>query len=75
LWVIEFPLTYILSKHTGLGSTGLWVAAPSAAFITAMISVAYFKIGRWKDIKLVEDGSDQDLEQEILHETMIEEGF
>ncbi|MGB3624744.1 MAG: MATE family efflux transporter, partial [Henriciella sp.] len=27
-WVIQFPLAYVLSMHTGLGMTGIWWAFP-----------------------------------------------
>lgn len=74
-WVFEFPIAYILSNHTSLESTGLWIAYPTAGLLGAIVSVTYFKMGTWQNTKLIEDGSDAYLQQEILHETMIEEGF
>lgn len=73
LWVFEFPLTYILSKHTSLGSTGLWIAPVLSGFLSAIVSLSYFKLGKWKNTKVVD--VEEKLEQEVLLETMVEEGF
>lgn len=73
LWVLEFPLTYILSKHTGLNQTGIWLAVPIANFISAAIAFTYFKLGRWKHIKLIKTDTDK-LEEKVLQEAQIEEG-
>ncbi len=72
LWVFEFPLSYILSKHTDLAEMGLWIAFPIATAISAMVSLAYFRMGRWKEIKLI--GKTAALEKEVLEETQVEEG-
>ena len=29
-WVLQFPLAYVLSKHTALGMQGIWWAFPAA---------------------------------------------
>ena len=73
LWIFEFPLAYILSKHTTLNETGIWIAAPIASFIIAMIALIYFKMGNWKKTRLIEDQSER-LENAVREETMIEEG-
>lgn len=75
LWMFEFPIAYVLSHHTGLGSTGLWVAYPISAALTALISYGYFRFGRWKEMQLIDQTEDAKLEREILEEVMIEEGF
>lgn len=75
LWVFEFPLTYILSQKTELAETGIWMAVPIASFLTATVSFVYFKMGRWKNTKVIENKSEHEkLEEAVLKETMIEEG-
>jgi putative MATE family efflux protein len=73
LWVFEFPLSYILSKHTELHETGLWIAVPVANLLSALIAFAYFKLGRWKTIKLIKDKT-QILEEKVQVEAQIIEG-
>lgn len=73
LWVLEFPLTYILSKHTSLAEFGIWVAPPIAAVIMAGVSLTYFFIGKWDTIRLIKSEDDK-LQDAVLKETMIEEG-
>lgn len=72
LWVFEFPLSYLLSKHTDLGELGLWIAFPIATAISAAISFTYFRMGRWKNKRLIEP--QQKMEQAVATETAIEEG-
>lgn len=75
LWVLEFPLTYLLSKHTYLHEVGIWMAVPIATFITTMFSLSYFKMGRWKNTKLLQARTkEQKLEEAVRDEAMIEEG-
>jgi putative MATE family efflux protein len=73
LWCLEFPLAYLLSRSY-LGSTGLWVSAPIAAVVITLASFVYFKMGRWKKTRLIEN-SEQALETKVAEESMIEEGF
>ncbi len=53
-WVLQFPLAYVLSKHTSLGAHGLWWAFPISNIATALISAAWFARGTWKTRRLVE---------------------
>lgn len=54
-WVIQFPLAYILSKHTELGSTGIWLSFAITNIAMALFSVAWFSRGSWKKTKITED--------------------
>lgn len=74
LWMFEFPLAYILSKHTPLAERGLWLAYPIASFCSALVSVIYFRMGRWKDIRIIPTKQEK-LEQAVTEEAMIEEGL
>jgi putative MATE family efflux protein len=73
LWVFEFPTAYILSKHTAMGESGLWIAVPIANILAAIIAYAYFSTGRWKVIRLIKTAA-MKLEDKVILETQIEEG-
>jgi putative MATE family efflux protein len=53
-WMIQFPLAYVLAKHTTLGAQGLWWSFPVTNIAVALISVAWFARGGWKDTRLTE---------------------
>jgi putative MATE family efflux protein len=52
-WVIQFPLAYILSKHSSLGDTGIWWAFPITNAIAAAIVLAVYARGDWKKTRLI----------------------
>lgn len=54
-WVIQFPLAYVLSNHTTLGSEGLWWSFPATNVLVALISVAWFARGGWKKTRITEE--------------------
>jgi putative MATE family efflux protein len=72
LWVLRFPLAYILSMHTSLAEVGLWIAFPAANVIAAIITIAWFAKGTWKQKQITEEIK---LTEETMRETMIEEGL
>ncbi len=71
-WVIQFPLAYILSRHTSLGIDGIWWSHPVAMLVSAIVCVVWFLGGDWKRTKLLED---LELEQQVMQEARIEEGI
>jgi putative MATE family efflux protein len=71
-WVIQFPLAYILSRHTSLGINGIWWAYPISMTASAIISLLWFIGGDWKRTKLVED---LELEERVREEARIDEGI
>jgi len=52
MWMFQFPLAYILSKHTALGIQGLWWTYPVTNVLTAIITVGWFMQGSWKKKRL-----------------------
>ncbi|KEO73530.1 MATE family efflux transporter [Anditalea andensis] len=54
LWVIRFPLAYVLAYKTTLGYEGIWWAFPISNFIAAIVAFSYFKLGYWK-VRLIRD--------------------
>ncbi len=71
LWVLRFPIAYILSKYTALAELGLWIAFPIANVIAAIITIVWFAKGTWKQKQLTEDIK---LTKEVTKEAIIEEG-
>ena len=49
LWIIRFPLAYILSHNTTLGSEGIFWAFPISNALAATTAFIYYKTGKWKE--------------------------
>jgi Na+-driven multidrug efflux pump len=71
-WMIQFPLAYVLSKHTTLDAQGLWWSFPVTNAAVAIISICWFARGSWKTGRLTED--DKQIAK-IVQETIVEEGI
>jgi Na+-driven multidrug efflux pump len=41
-WVLQFPLAYVLSKHTGLGVQGIWWAFPATNVTITLITLGIY---------------------------------
>jgi Na+-driven multidrug efflux pump len=54
-WVLQFPLAYVLSKHTGLGVQGIWWAFPATNVVIALITIGVFAKGDWKTKRLLDE--------------------
>ena len=67
-WVLQFPLAYVLSKHTGLGDRGIWIAFPISNVLTALITMAVYARGDWKQKRLVDPAFEPAVTTEILAE-------
>lgn len=70
-WVLQFPLAYVLSKHTALGADGIWYSFPITSVIAAIGCVLWFMTGKWQKTRLTKEGQ---LKEKIAEETIIEEG-
>lgn len=73
-WVIQFPLAYLLSKHTDLGMTGIWWAFPVTQVTIALITAGIFLKGDWKHKQLTGGPEDQ-LASEVSKEILTEESY
>lgn len=71
LWVLQFPLAYILSKHTSLGLEGIWWALPVSNIIATAVTMLWFMHGSWKVIRLTEE--ERQVEA-VTEEILVEEG-
>ena len=74
LFVLQFPLAYILSKHTALGAVGLWWAFPIANAAIACVSALWFLQGGWKKTNLI-DKPAYALTEEVTEEAIAQEGI
>jgi putative MATE family efflux protein len=70
-WVLQFPLAYILSKHTDLGIGGLWWAFPVTNVLMALITFGWYQKGDWKKKRLTHE---ERLAEQVAEEIIIEEG-
>ncbi|MAB98502.1 MATE family efflux transporter [Pseudomonas sp. J237] len=54
-WMIQFPLAYVLAKHTTLGSAGIWWSFPVTNILVAIIALCWFARGSWKKTRITEE--------------------
>jgi putative MATE family efflux protein len=71
-WMIQFPLAYVLSKHTLLQAYGLWWSFPITNILVAIVAVCWFARGSWKSTRLTEESR---LTTRVAQEAIIEEGI
>ncbi len=71
LWVLQFPLAYVLSKNTRLGLEGIWWSFNLTNIIATVITLIWYWRGRWRRKRLLEE---IELEKQVRDETLIEEG-
>lgn len=51
-WLFQIPLAYFLGRHTPLGVRGVFLALTLAQSLLAVLSIAVFRMGRWKTKKV-----------------------
>ena len=71
-WVLQFPLAYVLSKHTALGMLGIWWAFPISNVVIALITIGIYAKGDWKKKRITEP--EEQLVKKISDEIFFEEG-
>jgi putative MATE family efflux protein len=71
-FVLQFPLAYILSKHTSLQAFGLWWSFPITTIIVAAGSLCWFAQGGWKATVLTEESRQI---ARVAEETIAEESI
>ena len=70
-WALQFPLAYIIGKHTRYGLEGLWFAFPTAVVLTTLVALAWFFKGDWKTRRLTQQ---QAFAEQVTEEVLVEEG-
>lgn len=71
-FVVQFPLAYVLSKHTTLDEQGIWWSFPITNIVAAIVAAVWFSRGTWKLTRLTEEDKQV---AEVTRETIIEEGI
>jgi putative MATE family efflux protein len=71
-FMLQFPLAYILSKHTALQAQGIWWSFPITTIIVALVSLCWFAQGGWKATVLTEEARQV---AQVAEETIAEEGI
>lgn len=51
-WLFQIPLALVLTLVFDWGPTGAFVAVPLAEIFTALAAWYYFRLGRWKQVKV-----------------------
>jgi Na+-driven multidrug efflux pump len=72
-WVIQFPLAYVLSKHTALGIHGIWWAFPISNILIALITLGVYAKGDWKKKRLTDP--EEELTGRVSEEIIAEEAY
>jgi len=70
-WGLQFPLAYVLGKHTSGGLNAMWWAFPTAMILSTLIALAVFARGDWKQGRLTGEAA---LAEAVTEEILIEEG-
>jgi len=72
LWVLQFPLAYVLSKHTSLGAEGVFWSTPIANIIVMLTVAGTLLAGGWKKKRILDD--EEMLTGEVSEEILANEG-
>ncbi|HEY2881099.1 MAG TPA: MATE family efflux transporter [Pirellulales bacterium] len=77
LWVLRFPLAYVLSKHTQMGAAGIWWAVTISIIASAVLAFIYYLRGTWKQRRLLDDvqADTAKLEDSAERQMAMEEGL
>ena len=74
-WVFQFPLAYVLSKHTTLGSDGIWWGVSISSALTALITIGVYARGGWKKTRLTKEPVERQMEETTFEEIIADEGI
>ncbi len=70
LWMLRFPLAYVLSARTSLQIRGIWYAFPITTVLSAAMAGYWYKWGGWRDKRII----DEEIAELVREEADIEEG-
>jgi len=51
-WFFQIPLAWVLAKGFDMGPVGAFIAIPVAESFLALAAWYYFKLGKWKEVKI-----------------------
>lgn len=70
VWVLQFPIAYLLAYPGHLNELGIWIAFPASNVIMAAITVVWFMRGSWKKKHA---GLTSPMEDKVIKEAIIDE--
>lgn len=70
VWVLQFPIAYLLAYPGHLNELGIWIAFPASNIIMAVVTVAWFMRGSWKKKHA---GLTSPMEDKVIKEAIIDE--
>ncbi len=70
LWVLRFPLAFVLAERTALGIDGLWWAFPISNVVTVVIAGIWFARGDWKARRLIGHSPGEDDEAAVAEQVI-----
>ena len=47
-WMFQIPLAWTLARTLGMGPTGVFLAITIAESLVTVVSIVFFRRGRWK---------------------------
>ena len=53
-WVLQFPLAYVLSRHTSLGAEGLYWSVPVTNVLITLLTAGIYLHGGWRKKRLLD---------------------
>jgi putative MATE family efflux protein len=56
-WVFQFPIAYVLSKHTSLEEVGIWLAIPISNVLVTIVAILWYMRGDWKKKQIIDTRS------------------
>ncbi len=62
-WFLQIPLAWTLARRFELGPVGVFWAIALAESVLALVAIAIFRRGRWKETKLAPDACEADTTQ------------
>lgn len=71
-WVLQFPLAYVLSKHTSLGAEGLYWSLPITNVLITLLTAGIYLHGDWRKKRLLDE--EEELTGRVSEEILIGEG-
>lgn len=71
LWVLRFPLAFVLAERAHMGMDGLWWAFPISNVATAVIAWIWFARGDWKTRRLIGHRTPEEADEAAVAEQVI----
>lgn len=71
LWVLRFPIAYVLSERTTLAAQGIWWSFTISNVATALVALAWVRSGNWPRGSALAESR---LQEAVAREALVDEG-